>query len=227
LQKTLIVVALLAQLAACASQPPDAKAIIRAGEGKTDLLDFRDVVMFPGQITCGSYQATSKWGESYGYQDFIVKGSNLNRKPSRADKKIYCSKDSRSAFEQQFGIVPSDEDNAALSQFREDYDTLSQALNAYRADLPRYPTAEEGLTYLLASGHETSPKKFKKSGYLNELPLDYWQRAYIYEPSRWGGVRIAYVIKTLGADGEIGGSGPDSDISSEYLKYLVHLDSVR
>ena len=156
-----------------------------------------------------------------------MKGSSLDKNPSPADKTIYCGEDSQKAFEELFGIVPTDKRNAALNQFRKDYETLSRALEAYRADLPRYPTAKEGLTYLLASGHETPPKNFKESGYLNELPLDYWQRVYVYEPSRWGGVRLPYIIKTLGADGEVGGSGPDADISSEYLEYLIHLDSIR
>ena len=190
------------------------------------MLDFRDVARYPGQITCGSYQVTSKWGESYGYQDFIVKGSSLDKAPSPADNSIYCSEDSLKVFEEQFGIVPADKRNVGLMQFRKDYETLSRALEAYRADLPRYPTAEEGLTYLLASGHGTPPKKFKESGYLDKLPLDYWQRDYVYEPSRWGGVRLSYVIKTLGADGVVGGSGPNVDISSEYLEYLIHLDSL-
>ncbi|MEH6516222.1 MAG: type II secretion system protein GspG [Halioglobus sp.] len=227
MSKTLIIMGLIALLAACASQPQDAETIIRAGEGKADMLDFRDVVKYPGQITCGSYQVTSKWGESYGYQEFIVKGANLDKRPSQTDKTIYCSEDSQKAFEEQFGIAPTDKHNAALTQFREDYETLSRALEAYRADLPRYPTAKEGLIHLLASAHETPPKKFKESGYLKDVPLDYWQRAYVYEPSRWGGVRSAYIIKTLGADGKVGGSGSNADISSEYLEYLIHLDSVR
>ena len=191
------------------------------------MLDFRDTQTYPGQITCGSYQVISKWGESYGYQEFIVKGSKLDKKPSQTDKTIYCSEDSQKAFEEHFGIFPADKRNAALTQFIKDYETLSRALDAYRDDLPSYPTEKEGLTYLLASSHETTPKKFKESGYLMELPLDYWQRVYVYEPSRWGGVRSAYIIKTLGADGAVGGSGPDADISSEYLEYLIHLDSIR
>ncbi len=217
---------LTALLTACATAPPDYQTIIQAEEGKTDMLDFRDVASYPGYVNCGSYQVTSKWGESYGYKDFIVIGSRFDRRPTPADKTIYCSDDPQQAFEEQFGIVPADKTNAALAQFRKDYKTLQEALESYRADMPKYPTAAEGLPYLLAETHETPPKDFQQGGYLDAIPVDYWQREYIYEPSRWAGVKQAYTIKTLGADGKVGGTGEDADISSAYLEYLEHLDSL-
>ena len=213
-------------IAACASQPPDPEVIIRASEGKTDMLDFRDVTAYPGQVTCGSYQVTSKWGESYGFKDFMIKGATLDKKPSARDKAIYCSENAQQAFEQQFGVTPADKSNKGLNQFRKDYAILAKALAAYREDLPKYPTQEQGLQALLASSHESPPKNFRAEGYLKTVPVDYWQRPYLYEPSRWGGVRMAFTIKTLGADGAPGGTGADADISSEYLEYLLHLDSI-
>ena len=44
--------------------------------------------------------------------------------------------------------------------------------------------------------------------------IDPWGRAYVYELSPDGS---QYIVRTLGADGKLGGRGADSDFSSEQL----------
>lgn len=212
-------------LVACASPMPDAKSIVVANEGKTSMVDFREVEEFPGSVTCGTYQVTSKWGESDGYQDFLVIGEQLRRRPNAEEKAIYCSDNPRQAFENIFGIIPSDKSNPGLAKFRKDLKVLETALISYKADTGKFPSVDKGLT-ALQENTESGDSESPKDRYLNPVPSDLWGYPYVYEPSRWGGVKLAFTISTLGADGSKGGTGENADISSKLIPYLEHLDSL-
>ncbi|CAM3226753.1 Type II secretion system core protein G [Sphingomonas antarctica] len=81
-----------------------------------------------------------------------------------------------------------------------DIATLDQAVEHYRLDTNQYPSAEQGLRVLSASG-----------GYIKKLPDDPWGRPYIYAfPGQHG----AYDITSLGADGQPGGTGENADIGN-------------
>lgn len=81
------------------------------------------------------------------------------------------------------------------------------ALDTFRLDVGRYPTTEEGLQALRVNP-ETSEKW--DGPYLQKaVPVDPWGNPYVYEsPSEYG----EYSIRSLGADGEFGGEGENTDI---------------
>jgi general secretion pathway protein G len=79
---------------------------------------------------------------------------------------------------------------------RAQIDALDKALDQYRLDKRRYPTAEEGLSAL--------QPYLKKA-----LPNDPWDRPYVY---RTPGAKGEYEIFSYGRDGKPGGSGEDADI---------------
>jgi general secretion pathway protein G len=91
-------------------------------------------------------------------------------------------------------------DRAAATKARADIATLEQALQMYRLDNLRYPSADEGLQALVAGN------------YIPRLPDDPWERPYNY--SAPGPDGREFVITSLGADGREGGSGDDEDISN-------------
>ena len=75
-------------------------------------------------------------------------------------------------------------------------DALEKALDQFRLDHRRYPSAEEGLAAL-----EPYLKK--------ALPNDPWGRPYVYRtPGQCG----AYEVISYGRDGKAGGSGEDADV---------------
>jgi general secretion pathway protein G len=81
---------------------------------------------------------------------------------------------------------------------RAQIDSLEKALDHYRLDKRRYPTAEEGLAAI--------QPYLKKT-----LPNDPWGRPYVYRASGAGG---DFEVISLGRDGKAGGSGEDADITN-------------
>ena len=81
---------------------------------------------------------------------------------------------------------------------RAQIDALEKALDQYRLDKRRYPTAEEGLTAI--------QPYLKKT-----LPNDPWGRPYVYKA---GGSAGDFEVLSYGRDGKAGGAGEDADISS-------------
>lgn len=85
---------------------------------------------------------------------------------------------------------------------------FEQALELYKLDVGKFPTAADGLDALVSkpsSARGWNGPYLKKS----ELPLDPWGNAYEYRVS---GSQIE--ILSFGADGRPGGSGEDADVSS-------------
>jgi general secretion pathway protein G len=86
-------------------------------------------------------------------------------------------------------------------------ESLEKALDQFRLDTKRYPTAEEGLNVLVAK-----PANVAGWGgpYLKKaVPNDPWGRPYLY---RVPGERNEFEIVSFGRDGKAGGSGDDADI---------------
>jgi len=82
---------------------------------------------------------------------------------------------------------------------RAQIDSLEKALDQYRLDKRRYPTAEEGLTAI--------QPYLKKT-----LPNDPWGHPYVYRASGTSGGDFEVI--SLGRDGKSGGSGEDADITN-------------
>jgi general secretion pathway protein G len=91
-----------------------------------------------------------------------------------------------------FSQVGKSETQVARAQI----DALEKALDQYRLEKRRYPTAEEGLVAV--------QPYLKKT-----LPNDPWGRPYVY---RVPGQAGEYDVFSYGRDGKAGGSGEDADI---------------
>ncbi len=100
---------------------------------------------------------------------------------------------------------------AQLENFR-------MALKMYRMDNNGLPTQRQGLQALVeASTIDPMPRKFPAEGYLERrtLPLDPWGNDYVYLiPGSRG---ETYEVICYGGDGEPGGEGEASDISTANL----------
>jgi general secretion pathway protein G len=81
---------------------------------------------------------------------------------------------------------------------RAQIDAFEKALDQYRLDKRRYPSAEEGLAAV--------QPYLKKN-----LPNDPWGRPYVYRPATAGD---DFQVISLGRDGKSGGTGEDADISN-------------
>jgi len=103
-----------------------------------------------------------------------------------------------------FQKVGSSKQKAAKTQIS----MFGTALDAFRLDLGRYPTTDEGLELL-----RKNPGSSSWDGpYLSkDLPLDPWGRQYVY---RFPGERGEYELYSLGADGQEGGEGENADVTS-------------
>ncbi|MFT5642692.1 MAG: general secretion pathway protein G [Janthinobacterium sp.] len=95
---------------------------------------------------------------------------------------------------------------------RVDISTVMQALKLYKLDNQRYPTTEQGLQALIAKP-TTGPAAngWKSGGYLDKLPKDPWGSPYQYLSP---GIKGEIDVFSLGADGQPGGGGDDTDIGS-------------
>jgi general secretion pathway protein G len=79
---------------------------------------------------------------------------------------------------------------------RAQIESFEKAMDQYRLDKRRYPSAEEGLAAL--------QPYLKKA-----VPNDPWDRPYVY---RTPGSNAEYEILSYGRDGKAGGTGEDADI---------------
>lgn len=91
---------------------------------------------------------------------------------------------------------------------------LEQALEFFKLDNGFYPTTEQGLEALV-----TKPslgrisQNWREGGYLKppKLPLDPWQRPYVYMSP---GLHGEYDLLSYGADGESGGERDNADVEA-------------
>ncbi len=98
---------------------------------------------------------------------------------------------------------------AKLKTAKAQIELFGTALDAYRLDVGKYPTTEEGLKALR---EKPSGAEAWKGPYLpKEIPMDPWGRAYIYKsPGNFGD----YDLISLGLDGTEGGEGENQDVVS-------------
>lgn len=101
-------------------------------------------------------------------------------------------------------------DEARIAKARQDIRAIETALNLYRLDNFMYPSTDQGLSALVTRpGGTPEPRNWKQ--YLDRLPKDPWGNDYLYLSP---GAKASVDIYTLGADGQPGGSGPNSDIGN-------------
>ena len=92
---------------------------------------------------------------------------------------------------------------------RAQLDAIEKALDQYRLDTRRYPSAEQGLQALVTR----PPEEANWNGpYLKKaVPNDPWGRPYIY---RNPGQKGDFDLASYGRDGKPGGTGEDADIGT-------------
>jgi len=102
-------------------------------------------------------------------------------------------------------------DQARVTAARSDINTLMGALNTYKLDNQRYPTAEQGLQALIAKpGSGPIPPNWR-GPYIPKLPNDPWDRPYLYANP---GLKGEIDVYSFGADGVTGGEDTNADIGS-------------
>ena len=88
-------------------------------------------------------------------------------------------------------------------------DALAKAVDTFRLDVGRFPTAEEGLQVLL-NRPESLPGW--NGPYLTKgIPQDPWRHAYIYQFPVGNG---DFQVQSYGKDGKRGGAGEDADLTN-------------
>jgi general secretion pathway protein G len=108
-----------------------------------------------------------------------------------------------------FRHVGAAKDAAARSQI----EMLGAALDAYRLDIGRYPTTEQGLAALWTQpSTEPRPPNWRGPYLRKEVPLDPWQHAYVYRSP--GEAGRSYDLLSYGEDGKSGGENDAADIMS-------------
>ena len=92
---------------------------------------------------------------------------------------------------------------------RAQIDALEKALDQYRLDMRRYPSADQGLDALVLKpqGEASWSGPYLKKA----VPLDPWGRAYVY---RIPGQKGDFDLYSLGRDGKPGGMGEDADVGT-------------
>ena len=108
-------------------------------------------------------------------------------------------------------VLPS-QDRAMREKARADIAVLEQAVETFRLETLRFPTAEEGLAALVqAPAGMARADRYRDGGYVRRLPQDPWGNSYQYafpvQHSRFDDY-------SLGADGVKGGEGDNADIGN-------------
>ncbi len=103
-------------------------------------------------------------------------------------------------------------DQGKVIQTKANLKLLHTAINEFHMDCGRWPGEDEGLTVLIQQPPDVTT--YPPGGYLDttDLPKDAWGRDFLYELNPESGK--AFVIKSLGADGQEGGEGYDADLYS-------------
>lgn len=103
-------------------------------------------------------------------------------------------------------------DDAKVTTTKLQIRTFSTSLDAFRLDMGRYPTTDEGLSILVNKPDEAVPGASRWKGpYTAAIAKDGWGNAYQY---RAPGEHGDYDIWSYGADNREGGDGYASDIES-------------
>lgn len=93
---------------------------------------------------------------------------------------------------------------------QQDVRQLEASLQMYKLDNFYYPSTQQGLEALVTKPSGDPPARNWR-GYISRLPKDPWGSPYQYlQPGNKG----EYDVFTMGADGKLGGEGPDADIGN-------------
>jgi general secretion pathway protein G len=107
-------------------------------------------------------------------------------------------------------------EQARIIKAKQDIRVLQSALDLYKLDNYRYPSTDQGLEALVQKPTTIpEPPHWKEGGYIDRLPKDPWGQPYQYlSPGQHGPIDIY----SLGANGQLGGSGVDTVIGNWNLE---------
>lgn len=104
--------------------------------------------------------------------------------------------------------------DAKVSATRAQVEILGLALDAYRLDNDYYPSTLQGLEALRQVPTGEPAARNWRGPYLKKtIPLDAYGRPYVYRSPGEANPE-GYDLVSLGRDGQPGGSGEDSDVTS-------------
>lgn len=222
LKRLLAAIPLASLLTACGNPVQEATDAIAATMGPKGTTNVTDTQVYTSGVVCGTYEGFDRWGESSGKRRFVYYKEELMLRPTREDFSIYCTETPRQVVEKKFGIPLNGDSAVHTAHVANDMGSLADALDRYYEDNGGYPSTGHGLAALVSKPERSLLlRNYPDGGYLDEVPQDPWQRPYIYEGPVWAGAKGSYSLWSYGADGKPGGSGPDADIGTENLKYLV------
>ncbi len=111
------------------------------------------------------------------------------------------------------GVAESSSVQAKREEAISEIKKLKIGLDRYFLDNGQYPTAAQGLQALVTKPMSGPiPPNYRKGGYLKHIPLDPWGHPYFYKRKREG-----CMLKCLGADGKLGGTGANADIDASQV----------
>jgi len=186
-------------------------------------VEFRNLSQYPGKVVCGDYRAMGMWGGTGGYKPFIYRDDQVNTHPLSKDVEVFCTRDSIGRFYAMLGYEKAEDTQRLITQVRDDFRMLQLALDDYYKRNHGYPKTAEGLDALLRPaqyGAKAGP--LANGAYLEALPIDPWNRSYVYRRAGLAGVKREAEVLSFGLDGAAGGSGLNADLKLHYLKYLNH-----
>ena len=102
-------------------------------------------------------------------------------------------------------------DRARTTRAKSDIASIEAALDAYKLQNDQYPTTQQGLQALVTAPEGADAAKYQRGGYIKKLPVDPWNRPYLYSaPGAHGDVDVW----TLGGDDKEGGEGGNADVTN-------------
>jgi len=104
-------------------------------------------------------------------------------------------------------VLSGNDDKARVAKAKQDIMALSQALDMFKLDNRRYPSADQGLDALVNA--PSGADNWAPDGYMRALKPDPWGNDYQYV---YPGTNGRYDLFSLGADGIEGGQDYDKDI---------------
>ena len=101
---------------------------------------------------------------------------------------------------------------AKVAAVKAELRNIATALGVFEADWEQYPATGKHEAEL--EGDATATINKDRTVYMNPVPLyDNWGNAYVYEQQGDSPNAAGYSIKSLGEDGEPGGTGANEDIA--------------
>ncbi len=100
-------------------------------------------------------------------------------------------------------------EKARLAAAKQEINSLSGSLDIFEMAVGRFPTNEEGIEALLERPPSLTPEDGWEGPYIREVPLDPWNRLYVYTYP--GENSVDFDLISVGRDGE---PGTEDDVTN-------------